>query len=116
VSQELMESDVAMYAMGIFDPEYAVNHTSEEKRGPQLLEDLAARSGGTHVPVGDLDELPAIGARIGLELRNQYLLGYYPTNAARDGKYRRVTVKLDLPATAQPVHASYRRGYYAPNR
>ena len=43
-------------------------------------------------------------AKIGLELRNQYALGYAPLNQERDGKYRRLQVKLISPRrlTAAP--------------
>jgi len=39
-----------------------------------------------------------------------YMLGYRSTNPARDGRYRRITVKLNLAG----VKVDYRRGYYAP--
>lgn len=39
-----------------------------------------------------------------------YLLGYRSTNSARDGRYRRITVKVKNPA----AKVDYRRGYYAP--
>ena len=39
-----------------------------------------------------------------------YMLGYRSTNPARDGRYRRITVKLNLPS----LKIDYRRGYYAP--
>ena len=61
----------------------------------------------------DLEQLPAISERIGRELRSQYLLGYYPTNPSRDGKYRQVVVKLDG-SREKELHSNYRRGYYAP--
>ena len=47
--------------------------------------------------MGNLNDLPDIAAKIGIELRNQYVLGYSPTNQERDGKYRRVKVKLIQP-------------------
>jgi VWFA-related protein len=39
-----------------------------------------------------------------------YLLGYHTTNLARDGRYRHITVKMNIPN----VKIDYRRGYYAP--
>jgi VWFA-related protein len=39
-----------------------------------------------------------------------YLLGYHSTNPARDGRYRHITVKINIPN----VKIDYRRGYYAP--
>jgi Ca-activated chloride channel family protein len=111
VRNQLIESDVQLYAMGIFDSVRA--HTREERNGPRLLDDLAEQSGGRLYTVEELDQLPAISTRIAHDLRNQYMLGYYSTNAARDGKYRRVTVRLAVP-NVRELRTSYRRGYYAP--
>ena len=44
------------------------------------------------------------------ELRSQYTIGYYSTNAARDGSYRKV--KVDT--THKDLDVLTRRGYYAP--
>ena len=106
----LLEADVQVYAMGIFDEEM---RTVEEKNGPKLLDEITEETGGRHYPVDDLERLPEISERIGRELRNRYLLGYYPTNGTRDGKYRQVIVKLATP-NARELHTNYRRGYYAP--
>jgi hypothetical protein len=54
--------------------------------------------------------------RIGIELRTQYMLGYSPSNAARDGKYHRVKVTLADPETMSPLRVFHRMGYYAPAR
>jgi Ca-activated chloride channel family protein len=48
------------------------------------------------------------------ELRNQYLLGYAPTNRARDGKWRQVTVKLDAPRGFPKLSVRAKKGYFAP--
>ena len=64
----------------------------------------------------NLSELPDIAAKIGLELRNQYILGYSPTNHERDGKYRKVQVKLIQPHGLPPLKAFWRLGYYAPSQ
>jgi Ca-activated chloride channel family protein len=118
VKSALMESDVQVYAMGIFDPNYFVKHTAEERRGPRLLDELAELSGGRHFPVDNLDDLPAIASRIGRELRDQYVLGYYSTNGDHDGKYRLVRLNLVKPGPAATngiaLRTYYRQGYYAP--
>jgi len=89
--------------------------TPEERGGPKLLDALADSSGGRLYTVNDLDELAAIGARIGNELRSQYVTGYNSTNPARDGKYRHVTVKLSAEQRPAELRTSYRHGYYAPS-
>src|ERR1700691_4349491 len=68
--------------------------TLEESAGPGLLTDVSEPTGGRHFFVENLNELPDVAAKIGIELRNQYVLGYSPTNQTRDGKYRKVNVKL----------------------
>lgn len=108
------ESDVQIYAAGIFESPGARGRSPEEMAGPDLLSDIAGLTGGRAYPVDDLEELPDIAAKIGLELRNQYILGYAPQNQERDGKYRRVQVKIVPPRGVPPLHASWRLGYYAP--
>jgi Ca-activated chloride channel family protein len=113
IRDALVESDVQVYAMGIFDdPESNPRRAPEEVKGPMLLDDLATQTGGRLFTVGDLEDLPRIAARISRELREQYVLGYYSKNTERDGKYRRVkvTVTGELPG----VRVYYRTGYYAP--
>ena len=48
--------------------------------GPGLLTDISEPTGGRHFVVENLNELPDVAAKIGIELRNQYVLGYSPTN------------------------------------
>jgi VWFA-related protein len=88
--------------------------TAEELAGPGLLTEMAEATGGRHFPVENVNELPDIAAKIGIELRNQYVLGYTPANQAKDGKYRKVQVKLKQPKGLPPLRAFYRLGYYAP--
>jgi VWFA-related protein len=112
----LKEADAQVYAIGIFEPIGARGRTAEELAGPGLLSDLAEMTGGRHFPVDNLNDLPDIAAKIGLELRNQYVLGYISKNPNRDGKYRRITVKLNQPRGLPPLRALHRQGYYAPTQ
>jgi len=114
VKNAMLESDVQLYAMGIFDPEEIRRKTSEEEKGPKLLDYLAEQTGGRLYFVENLDDLATFSARIGNELRNQYLLGYSPNNSSRDGKYRRVRVNLTAPPDMPNLRSYYRHGYYAP--
>jgi VWFA-related protein len=110
------EADVQVYAIGIFEPIAGRGRTAEELSGPGLLTELAEQTGGRHFAAENLNELPDIAAKIGLELRNQYVLGYSPTNQAKDGKYRRVKVKIQQPKSLPSLKAVYRLGYYAPSQ
>ncbi len=102
------ESDLCIYAMGIYE-----HHTSvlpeETREGQELLGSLAEESGGRHYAVEYLTDLPDVAGRIGSELRNQYILGYRPTDSRRDGKYHRVQVKL---VEGRHLLVSWRPGYY----
>jgi Ca-activated chloride channel family protein len=110
------ESDVQIYAIGIYENAQSRGRTPEELAGPGLLTDLSEPTGGRHFVVENLNELPDVAAKIGIELRNQYVLGYSSTNQARDGKYRKVGVKLVQPRGLPPLHAFWRTGYYAPTQ
>jgi Ca-activated chloride channel family protein len=108
------EADVQIYAIGIFEPQASRGRTAEEMAGPGLLNEISEQTGGRAFGVDNLSELPDIAAKIGLELRNQYILGYSPTNRDRDGKYRKVKVTLVQPHGLPPLRAFWRLGYYAP--
>ena len=110
------EADVQIYAIGIFEPLGVRSRTPEELAGPSLLSELAEQTGGRHFPVENLNDLPDIAAKIGLALRNQYVIGYHPKNQRRDGKYRKIRVKLKQPKGLPPLRAYYRLGYYAPTQ
>src|SRR6202043_1443399 len=76
VKNYLKEADCQLYAIGIFDPIGIRSRTTEELEGPSLLSEMTEMTGGRVFPVGNLGELPDIAAKIGMELRNQYILGY----------------------------------------
>ncbi len=110
------EADVQIYAIGIYEPVSSRGRTAEELAGPGLLSEIAEQTGGRQFAVENLNELPDIAAKIGIELRNQYVLFYTPKNQERDGKYRRVQVKLVQPRGLPPLRAFWRTGYYAPSQ
>ncbi len=110
------EADVQIYAIGIFEPMVSRGRTAEELSGPSLLNEIAEQTGGRDFPVENVNELPDIAARIGIELHNQYVLGYAPSNPEKDGKYRHIQVKLVQPKGLPPLRAYWRLGYYAPTQ
>jgi len=111
VRAQVRESDVEIYSIGIFDP-YAA--TPEERTGPILLNELCEETGGRLFRVDDIAEMSDIAEKISTELRNQYVIGYTPKNASRDGKWRKVKVKLTPPSGLPPLTVHARTGYYAP--
>jgi Ca-activated chloride channel family protein len=111
VKSQVREADVEIYSIGIFDP-YAA--TSEEREGPILLNDLSEETGGRLFRVDDLAEMGDIAEKISSEIRNQYVIGYKPKDLARDGKWRKVKVKIIPPQGLPPLTVHARTGYYAP--
>jgi VWFA-related protein len=116
IKSRVREADVQIYAIGIYEMIANRGRTPEEMAGPSLLTEIAEQTGGRQFAVDNLNELPDVAAKIGIELRNQYILGYTPTNQDRDGKYRKVQVKLVQPRGLPPLRASWRLGYYAPTQ
>jgi len=110
------EADVQVYAIGIYESAGARNRTPEETSGPALLTEIAEQTGGRQYQVDNLNELPDVAAKIGVELRNQYILGYSPKNLTRDGKYRKIQVKLVQPHGMPILRPFWKQGYYAPTQ
>jgi Ca-activated chloride channel family protein len=106
------ESGVQIYSIGIFD-NYA--GTAEEQLGPELLKDISEMTGGRLFTVSDAADLQNIAERISAELRNEYLLGYTPSEVKRDGSWRKLKVKLTPPPGLPPLTVRFREGYYAPS-
>jgi Ca-activated chloride channel homolog len=105
------EADVMIYAIGIYD-RYA--SAMEERLGPQLLSDITELSGGRAFTIDNPNDLADVATKIGVELRNQYVLGYKPAKVVRDGKWRKIKVKLLPPKGLPPLRVYARTGYYAP--
>jgi Ca-activated chloride channel family protein len=111
VRATVRESNVQIYSIGIFDP-YAA--TTEERLGPMLLNDISNETGGRLFRVDDVAEMGDIAEKISAELRNEYVLGYKPDDDRKDGKWRKLKVKLVPPAGLPPLTVHARTGYYAP--
>jgi Ca-activated chloride channel family protein len=114
VKNLVREADVQIYGIGIYESGANRGRTPEELTGPEMLSDLAEPTGGRHFVVENLSELPDVAAKIGIELRNQYVVGYSPSNQVRDGKYRKISVKLIQPRGLPTLRANFRTGYFAP--
>lgn len=107
------EADVQIYSIGIQDPMWIRNQVIEQLTGAALLSDMASQTGGRLYEIEDANQLPDVTARIGIALRNQYVLGYVPSADKRDGKYHRVQVKVERPAGVAKLRATFRSGYTA---
>ncbi len=104
------EADVMVYSIGIYDHYF---QTEEERLGPQLLGDISELSGGRNFTIDNPNDLADVATKIGIELRNQYVLGYRPKNPGHDGKWHKIKVKLLPPKGLPPLHVYAKTGYYA---
>ncbi|MEO5740212.1 MAG: VWA domain-containing protein [Vicinamibacterales bacterium] len=104
----LRASDVTVYPMGF------LSHRSSPRlmRQSKLME-IARLTGGRALFPGSMKELEPMYASIAAEIHAQYVLGYVPTNVARDGKWRKVEIKLKRPP-AERTQLRTREGYFAP--
>lgn len=106
IKNVVKESDVLIYSIGVFaDPNYT------DAGG--VLNSISEQTGGRMFKTEGM-RLSDIAQKISIDLRNRYLLGYVPTNRARDGRYHQVEVKIVAPKGLPPVRAHWRTGYYAP--
>ena len=111
IKSVVKEADVMIYAIGIYD-RYA--SAMEERLGPQLLSEITELTGGRAFTIDNPNDLADVATKIGVELRNQYVLGYRPAKVVRDGKWRKIKVKLLPPKGLPPLRVYARTGYYAP--
>jgi Ca-activated chloride channel family protein len=114
IKRLVKEANTQLYAMGIFDPLSERSRTAEELNGPSLLNEITTMTGGRVFAVEHPSELPDIATKIGIELRNEYVVGYRPSNKAHDGRWRKVKVKLRPPRGLPPLSVYAKTGYYAP--
>jgi len=76
------------------------------------MDALAKASGGRNFLAASLQDARAAFARVATEIGTQYSLGYYPTNKARDGKFR--TIRVEVQGAPDKAQVRAREGYYAP--
>jgi Ca-activated chloride channel homolog len=115
IKRLVKEADTQLYAIGIFDPLGYRNRTPEELNGPSLLSEVTEMTGGRVFAVENLNDLPDIASKIGMELRNQYVLGYRPSNKTHDARWRKIKIKLRAPKGLPPLNVYSKTGYYAPS-
>jgi Ca-activated chloride channel family protein len=106
----LEEADVEVYAIGLFD---RFPRRNEERSGPRDLDELTSTTGGRLISVHDAAELARAVTQINNELRNQYILGYYPSNRTDHGRWRKLKVTLNRTANREKLHLLSKKQYYA---
>jgi VWFA-related protein len=103
VERIVEESDALIYAIGF---------QSDQANFP-LLKWMSELSGGRAIPA-QAQDMADIAAKIALELRNRYVLGFPATEIPRDGKLHSLRVQLIAPHGMPQLKVSWRRSYRAP--
>jgi len=110
---ELRESSVIFYAIGLINPKDAGSSLSMEGGG--ILEELGTRTGGkAYFPI-DAKELNQVADVIAMQLRSQYTIGFKRPDQTPDNKWHSIKIKLTLPKSekAPAPHLRYRDSYYS---
>lgn len=107
---EIQSSDAVVYAIGLLGDE----DKKDRKQGTRALKQIAEASGGLAFFPESVEEVESLCTQIAHDIRNQYTLAYYPSNAKRDGSFRAVQVQVIPPHGRGKLVARTRNGYYAP--
>jgi VWFA-related protein len=107
-------SGVAVYGIGLSSPPASAGALSDDAGMPRyFLTALARDTGGQSHFLRGIADLGGTYERVAEELRSQYNLGYVSSNGQRDGRWRRIQVRLPSRPQFQVRHKS---GYFAPRR
>lgn len=114
VVEQAQRADAVIYTVGVFSDDDIKHNHRAMKKARTALSDLATATGGLAFFPETADDTEAICTQIAHDIRNQYTLAYYPTNEARDGTFRTVSVQVTPPHGAGKLTVRTRTGYYAP--
>jgi Ca-activated chloride channel homolog len=105
----LEEADVEVYAIAMFNP-YSTR--KEEKMGPLQLDEMTSVTGGRVLSVHDEPGIIAAATQISHEMRDQYVIGYYPNSPTQRAKWYRIKIEITGLPTHEKFHLYARKGYY----
>jgi Ca-activated chloride channel family protein len=108
----LKEADVQIYCIGINEGILG-GDSILERQGQVLLDEMAQATGGMAFHPNSYGELDDSVRRIALALRHQYSIGYVPINEQRDGKWRKIKVRVNKPKGMPSLVVRAKEGYYA---
>ena len=111
--EQAQRNDAVIYAVGLFSDDDIKHNHREMKKARGALSQLASATGGLAFFPEDAKDTEAICTQIAHDIRNQYTLAYYSTNAARDGSFRTVQVDVTPPHGTGKLSVRTRAGYYA---
>jgi len=112
VKDLLRDQDVQLYTIALSQQ----GETSTD-RNVDVLRDLAQLSGGDSFSPYSIASVEGIYKKIALDLRKQYVIGYRPTNQAKDGKWRKIKITaefVDDQKKVRKIRVRAKPGYYAP--
>ena len=104
----VQSSPVMIYTVGLLSGE----SSRSLRRAKRALEEISKASGGAAYFPKNLNEVDSIATEIADDIRNQYVIAYTPANLAKDGKFRKVEVKVAAPKRGK-LNVRTRTGYYA---
>ncbi len=110
--REIQKANVVIYSIGLFSDEDKKNR----KKATRALKDISAASGGIAYFPENVDDVHNICDQVARDIRNQYTLGYYPSNTKKDGTFRTVQVDIIPPRGKGKLTARTRNGYFAPGQ
>jgi Ca-activated chloride channel homolog len=108
-----VDSNAVIYAIGVFSDDDRKNNKKMVRKSKKDLTDLAEATGGLAFFPDRLEDVDPVCVQVARDIRNQYTLGYYPTNTATDGTFRAVKVDLIEPKGKGKLSLRTRSGYYA---
>ena len=108
-----VESNALIYAVGVFSDEDRKTNKKMIRKSKKDLTTLAEATGGLAFFPDNLSNVDSVCTEIARDIRNQYTIGYYPTNTAKDGSFRAVKLELIPPKGRAKLSARTRTGYYA---
>ncbi len=108
--REIQKTDTVIYTIGLLSQE----SKRSAKNAKKALTEIALASGGLAYFPENVDDVHSICEQVAHDIRHQYTLGYYPSNAAKDGTFRSVRVDVIPPHGKGKLVARTRNGYYAP--
>ena len=108
-----VESNAVIYAIGVFSDDDRKNNKKMIRKSKKELTTLAEATGGLAFFPDSLADVDPVCVQVARDIRNQYTLGYYPTNTAKDGSFRSVKVDLIPPKGRGKLTVRTRTGYYA---
>jgi VWFA-related protein len=99
------KSDVLIYAIGVFGKD----DKRDEKKARRAMDALSSASGGLSYYPDTIESVESIAKQVAHDIRNQYIVGYSPTNQELDGTFRQIKVT----AGGSRYSVRHRTGYYA---